>query len=383
MSRLPFCLVLTLLIALAASGCVRHSAYQPQEDVMDSLARLKPEAVTSFSNGGWSYDRYPELPPLLAGSRMPVADLEGPGIIRALHTTRHQPFDLFARGIVLEIVFDNAERPAVLVPLADFFADGCNGEASDFSAQLVECGPVAYNAWFPMPFRERAQVFLRNDTDQDAMNYSFVEWEKLPEWDPTLGYFHAAWDRRAIQLTGESNEVMLNLKGSGHLVGRQFSVLTDEPLFHGMTFVMEGNNEIDIDGEERRIDYLGTEDSFGFSWGFQRHFSGLRQGMPLVDMGETARLSIYRFHDHMPLRFNNSLQWRINWQYEHSFNKNPDWKEKHDAVVERDGAWVDLATVHYWYSSEPGGHDHGAMPSLEERNKPLLKSSRTNLPPEE
>src|SRR5690606_29156888 len=117
---------------------------------------IRSDVVTGFSNGGWSFDRYPELQPLTAGSRMPVADLKGPGIIRTIHSTRHQPFELFARGIVLEIVFDDAKEPAVLVPLADFFGDGCNGAASDFTSRLIEAGPGAYNAWFPMPFRSRA-----------------------------------------------------------------------------------------------------------------------------------------------------------------------------------------------------------------------------------
>ncbi|HNQ87993.1 MAG TPA: DUF2961 domain-containing protein [Verrucomicrobiota bacterium] len=50
-----------------------------------------------------------------------------PGIIRHIHTTRHHNPDLTARGIVLEITFDDASEPAVLCPLADFFGDGYNG----------------------------------------------------------------------------------------------------------------------------------------------------------------------------------------------------------------------------------------------------------------
>ncbi|GAG75660.1 unnamed protein product, partial [marine sediment metagenome] len=102
---------------------------------------------------------------------------------------------------------------------------------------------------------------------------------------------------------------------------RQFSIVTDERLFKDFAFVMEGNNEVDIDGRERAIDYLGTEDSFTFSWGFQTTFAGLRAGMPLVDKGNTNHLSIYRFHDHMPIRYNKSLRWHINWSYERMFTK--------------------------------------------------------------
>jgi hypothetical protein len=67
--------------------------------------------------------------------------------------------------------------------------------------------------------------------------------------------------------------------GTGHLIGRQYSVVTDEPIFRSFTCVMEGNNEVDIDSQPRKLDYLGTEDSFTFSWGFQRTFAGLRAGL--------------------------------------------------------------------------------------------------------
>lgn len=42
------------------------------------------------------------------------------------------------------------------------------------------------------------------------------------------GYFVAP-ERRPFQLMSSTCETMLTLHGAGHLVGRQFSVITDEP----------------------------------------------------------------------------------------------------------------------------------------------------------
>ena len=204
----------------------------------DEITRIRRDTRTRFANGCWNLDRYPDLTPLVAGSAVTVADFAGPGIIRMVHVTRHQPADLFARGIVLEIRFDDALEPAVLCPLADFFGDGCNGAAMDFSSLLIECAPWSYNAYFPMPFRRRAQVTLRNDTAQDTMSYCFVEAESLPAWDNTIGYFHAAYSRRAFRLSADTSQEFLRVNGAGHLVGRQFSVTTDEPLF-GMALVLD------------------------------------------------------------------------------------------------------------------------------------------------
>jgi len=333
----------------------------------DSLPIIKPDVETGFSNAGWKYDRYTDLPSLDAGTRMPMADLRGPGIIRHIHTTRHSPRELFARGIVLEIWFDDAGSPAVMSPLADFFGDGCDGQSMYFSTPLFECAPWSYNCYFPMPFKERARVYLRNDTKQDAGNYSYVEWEPLKEWNPALGYFHATYARHRFQLTPTTSHTFFDVKGTGHLIGRQFSVQTNEPLFRDFGFVMEGNNEVDIDGRERAVDYLGTEDSFTFSWGFQEPFAGLRAGMPHVVHGDSNSLSIYRFHDHMPIRFRRSLTWRINWQEERAFTAQPAWRE----AVDRGGCMVDYATVFYWYQDDPGGYDHEALPEVGPRGNKL------------
>jgi hypothetical protein len=339
-------------------------------------AIIRKAARSGFSNGGWNYDRYKDLESLEAGKSITVADLMGPGIIRHIHTTRHHPPELFARGIILEIYFDEASEPAVSCPLADFFGDGCNGQSSYFSAQLIECAPWSYNCYFTMPFKTRARVVLRNDTKKDTKNYSYVEWETLTNWNPNFGYFHATYRRKAFQLTKNTDETFFHLKGTGHFIGRQFSVVTDEKLFRNFGFVMEGNNEVDIDGRQRVFDYLGTEDSFTFSWGFRESFAGLRAGMPLVKPGETNFLSIYRFHDHMPIRFNHELRWHINWQHESLFTNRPEW----DKAVSEGGCWVDYATVFYWYQDKPGGYRHHPIPPVEHRSKPMLQHCRQKKP---
>jgi len=330
---------------------------------LGSLPIIRRGMPNGFSNAGWKYDRYEDLPSLDAHTSMVVADLKGPGIIRHIHTTRHQNPELMARGIVLEITFDDAAEPAVRSPLADFFGDGCNGKSAYFSTPLIECAPWSYNCYLPMPFRKHARVVLRNDTDEDAMNYSYVEWEPLSGWDPDLGYFHATYARNAFQLTKDTDLMLFEVEGTGHLIGRQLSIVTEEPLFRDFAFVMEGNNEVDIDGRARAIDYLGTEDSFTFSWGFQAPFLGLRAGIPFVSKGDTNLLSIYRFHDHSPIRFDRSLQWHISWQHERFFTANPAWP----AAVEAGGCWVDYATVFYWYQDSPEAYPHQPLPPVGER----------------
>jgi hypothetical protein len=349
-----------------------------------SIAVVRPDLQTGFAIAGWNHDRYADLPSLDAHRAITVCDVKGPGVIRHIHITRHilQPKELIARGIVLQIWFDDAAEPAVQCPLADFFGDGCNGEAADFSTPLVECVPLSYNAYIPMPFKSRARVVLRNDTDVNMKGYSHVEWENLPEWNDKLGYFHAAFNRKCFQLTKDTNETLFHVEGTGHLIGRQYSIVSDEPLFASLAYVTEANNEVDIDGQPRKLDYLGLEDSFTFSWGFPRPFVGLRSGMTLIKRDMPSMVSMYRFHDHQPIRFNKSLTWRVNWDQERELYdgwEKPSQDEKAPlgskwaAALSRGGCWVDFATVHYWYQTAPGGYRHAPLPSPGDRAKPILR----------
>ncbi len=371
-----------ILLAGMLAGTAVAQAQLPE------LATIRENTETGFSNAGWDLDRYKDIETLEAHSSMVLADLKGPGIIQHIHTTRHHPAELFARGIVLEIWFDNATEPAVMAPLADFFGDGCNGRSMFFSSNLIECAPWSYNCYIPMPFKERALVILRNDTDHRTDNYSYVEWESLPKWDTKLGYFHATYSRDLFQLTKFVNHRFIEIQGKGHFIGRQMSICSDDPLWGGQYFVvMEGNNEVGIDGRERVLDYLGTEDSFTFSWGFQNTFAGLHAGMPYIRTDDTAQLSIYRFHDHMPIRFRKSFTWDINWEFErHCNNNDPQERLKGGAAhcakmweeaEARGGCWIDYAYVFYWYQDSPGGYTHKELAPLAERGKELLKSNRT------
>ncbi|MEJ5253454.1 MAG: DUF2961 domain-containing protein [Chthonomonadetes bacterium] len=349
------------------------------------ISRIQSGVRSGMGNGGWCYDAYPDLQPLKAGATIPILEIEGCGVITCIHTTQHlviatpqtahlseaERRALSARGVVLLAYFDGSSEPSVCVPLGDFFADGCGGKAGHFTSLWVEKAPESYNAHLPMPFRRSARVLLRNDTPYDMANYSFVEYQLLPELPQDIGYLHATWRRFAFQLSRDSDELFFRVQAQGHLVGRAWSVCTDEPLYREFHFVMEGNNSVYVDGESQpRYDYLGSEDSFGFSWGFQRTFAGLYAGINYVRHLDPAQLSIYRFHPVNPIRFEREMQWRVNWKHEFR-----DAQDFHRQVRERrdaGGCWVDYAVTTYWYQREPG-YVHEPLPPLEERLREVLK----------
>jgi hypothetical protein len=341
---------------------------------------------TGLCNGGWAYDAYPALEKLDAGKSITIAEINGPAVITCIHVTQHLYNSKFekqlsdmehkaiaARGIILEVYYNDMPVPGVRVPLGDFFADGCGGYAKHFSNLFVEKAPESYNCYIPMPFEKSARVLLRNETSVNFANYSFVEFEQMTDWDDTLGYFHATWSRFAFQLNSRTDHHFVHIDGIGHLLGRSWSICTDEPLFRGYNFVMEGNNEIRIDGEEKpRIDYLGTEDSFGFSWGFQEEFSGLYNGMNFIKVDDASKinmLSIYRFLGQNVIRFQKSFDLRIDWSNE--FLQSEVFQKQLAEANQAGGGWVDYATTYYWYQKSIG-FGHSPFLPLDERCKTIL-----------
>lgn len=347
------------------------------------FTNIKKKYQFGASNAGWKYDSYPELESLDALKTMTIADIKGPGVITNLHCLQHlfpdskltkdQQSALNARGLLLEIYFNNSPIPSVRVPLGDFFADGCLGKAEEFTSLFLEKVPDSYNCFIPMPFEKSAKITLINETEYDLMNYSFVEFEKLDNWDKNLGYFHASWKRDMFQLGANTNKQFFHIDGKGHLIGRVCSISTDQPMFSYFYYVMEGNNEYRIDGENKpRVDYLGTEDAFGLSWGFQRVFKGLYNGLNFVSLTKPTMASLYRFRGNNTIGFNKSLDLRINWA-----NDSKDAKyflKRISRRTSKDQAWIDYATTFYWYQKEIG-YQHDKLMTLNERVKPILKSN--------
>lgn len=353
------------------------------------LATIRSDRRFSSSNGGWNLDAYPDTPTLDAGATITIAEIEGPAAITYFHCTNNgsnpggilSPEELqvySSRGVVLEIFYDGAPTPAVRVPLGDFFCDGCRGQARYFTTPFVEKSPRAYNCFIPMPFAKSARVALRNETELNLMNYSFVEWETLPAWDSSLGYFHATWDRFAFRLDRSVDRPFFHVDGAGHLVGRNWSIATDEPLFRDFAFVMEGNNEVRVDGDPDVVaDYLGSEDSFGFAWGWPETFHGVHNGVNYLRGQYPALLSTYRFRRHNVLRFRKSLDWRIDWT--HEFPGHPTYHADLARRWAAGGGWVDYSTTYYWFQ-DGVGYDHAPLLPVGERMKELLHPNPLLMP---
>jgi len=374
--RFPYLvLVFSWMIIICACN-VQDRIDQDHINPDDEIMILKEARAQGNEQSLWYFCEKRDLKPLLPNTKVTIAEIAGPAVIRLIRLSRltmlTQPD--FPRGIILEIYWDGNIKPAVQVPVADFFLDGCNAKVEKyFASTYFEIVPGAYNCYMPMAFKKGAKVVLRNETAHTYLGYANVEWEQLPEWSPELAYFHATYNRRIFRLTPESKVTFFKAEGKGHIVGRQVSVSTDEPLYSDhFGWVMEGNVNFYTDGAvEAPYSYLGSEDSYTFSHGFSDVWTGLHAGITYfrnTNGDEPAELSVFRFHDKMPIRFNTSLTWEINWQYETMFGQPPTWRK----AIGENGGWVDYACVTYFYLDSPGGYDHKPLRQVAQRTLDIL-----------
>ena len=112
-----------------------------------------------------------------------------------------------------------------------------------------------------------------------------------------------------------------------------------------------------------------SEDSFCFSWGFQKLFAGLRNGLTFISRETLAQVIAYRFRDRNVVPFDKLFDVRIDWS--HEWTKNESFQTRMGEIHREGGGLVDYATVWYWYQDRPG-FDHGALMPLEERAARVL-----------
>jgi type 1 glutamine amidotransferase len=361
-------------IQWAAAEAAKERANAAQDPFAGAIFRLKDAKtgrISSWDRNGGNADCVPLRP----GDTKELANIEGPGVITHLYyTVTAIEHSRLLRSSVLRIYWDDETTPSVEVPLGDFF---CNGDgkirlfASHFIVANHGSGSVGYNAYFPMPFRKRARIVLWSSPASEAPYnfYYHIEYERYNRELPAdTAYFHAQfrcqnptrvkregpgavpadkvnqpiWDGH--NLTGAENYVILEAKGTGHLVGL---FLTCNNLAGG--WWGEGDDMIFIDGDKWPPTYhgTGTEEIFGGGASPNREYTGPYTGFVAIqEQGATTwrgQNSMYRWFVHDPIRFQKSVRWTIEHGHANNFEN-------------------DYSSVAYWYQTEP----HKPFPPLPE-----------------
>ncbi|RHW48210.1 hypothetical protein DS832_02540 [Bombilactobacillus bombi] len=347
----------------------------------ENITGEKGKAAMSSSDLGRSRKGHGSIK-LPKGSTVTIADIHSSGEIRHLWMTIADatPDGSFVlRDVVLRMYWDGAEKPAVEVPIGDFFCNGF-GERCNINSALITVNPTGgFNSYFPMPFKKSAKITITNEHPGDIDGFFYGIDYVIKKISNDVAYFHSAWNRQEYTQKQNDFVVLPTIEGPGHFVGVYFEVCALQRYWWG-----EGEFKFYIDGDTNypTVTSTGTEDYFGGAWAFhnkdkngqtyaqtyQRPFMGypfmskidhtrenFNNGelMPLHAFGNDAlpMHGLYRFHILDPIRFKNNLRVTV----QQIGNDDLHLFERSD----------DVTAVTYWYSSKQQNN----LPALASREK--------------
>ena len=241
-----------------------------------------------------------------AGTSRTLLDIQGQGIINRIWFTINDRSLIMLRSLKIEMFWDNESKPAVSVPLADFFAMG-QGMVKFENEFFASPEGRSFNCYIPMPFKKAAKILITNDSDKKLFNIFFdVDYSLLKTWNDDFLYFHAYWNRDTATTPGKDFELLPHIAGKGRILGTHVAVNAN-PLYR-KSWWGEGEVKmyIDNDGEFPTLIGTGTEDYIGTAWGqgaFINRYTGCLTANDSLD-----KWSFYRYHVPDPVYFSEGIK---------------------------------------------------------------------------
>lgn len=238
-----------------------------------------------------------------------LADIRGAGVIDRMWMTIEDRSPEALRGLTLRMWWDGAERPAVEVPLGDFFLHGAGTMSAMETALFASPEGRSFVSYVPMPFRSGARIEIANDSGK-PVNLIFydVNYRQVRKHPADMLYFHAGWRRERATRLGEDFRILPRIPGRGRFLGASVTVNTN-PVYE-KTWWGEGEVKIALDGEGMSSPTLvgtGTEDYIGTAWG-QGAYINRYQGAPVATWDDEGRWTFYRFHLPDPVWFHRGIE---------------------------------------------------------------------------
>lgn len=239
-----------------------------------------------------------------AGETKTLLNINGEGTIRRIWLTIDQnPVKL--RSLRLQMFWDGAAKPAVDVPLGDFFCNNL-GKKIAFQSALFSSGEGrSFNCYIPMPFRKSAKVLLVNEGKETAMLFYDLDFV-LEKVGADALYFHAYWARQTNNKAGDDFILLPKVDGRGRFLGVSVGLNVDS--IYGKTWWGEGEVKMYMDGDTQypTINGTGSEDYTGSAWGLGT-FTNLYQGCTLAS-DSLHQYVFYRLHIPDAIYFNKDIK---------------------------------------------------------------------------
>jgi hypothetical protein len=244
--------------------------------------------------------------PIEPGESKTLLDVQGSGMITRIWFTVNDRSTETLRALKLEMFWDGAQKPAVAVPLGDFFVAMLERPVAFESALFANPEGKSFNCFIPMPFRKSAKVIVTNESSE-RIRLLFYDIDYLIgiKHPPDSLYFHAYWHRESPTTLRNDFEILPKVNGSGRFLGANIGVMCNPK---DVGWWGEGEVKMHIDGDTTypTIVGTGTEDYIGTGWG-QGTFAHQFQGC-LISNKKDKLYTFYRYHVPDPVYFDRDIR---------------------------------------------------------------------------
>jgi len=238
------------------------------------------------------------------GETKNLLDVNGQGIIQRIWLTVNRS-PLMLRSLRLKMFWDGQAKPAVDVPMGDFFVFNL-GKDAPFQSEFFSSGEGrSFNCYLPMPFRKHARITLTNEGKENCMLFYDVDFLMTIVPADAL-YFHAYWTRKWTGNLGDDFEMLPKTNGAGRFLGVSVGLNVDSS--YGKTWWGEGEVKMYLDGDTKypTINGTGSEDYLGSAWGLGK-FVNRYQGCTIAS-DSTREYNFYRWHVPDAIYFNKDIR---------------------------------------------------------------------------
>src|SRR6188474_1185105 len=201
------------------------------------------------------------------GETKNLLDIKGEGTIQRIWLTIDHSL-LKLRSLRLQFFWDGNAKPAVDVPLGDFFVYNLGKQVAFESALFSSGEGRSYNCYIPMPFRKAVKVLLINEGKDRVKLYYDIDFllHKLPS---NALYFHAYWNRQQSGQLGDDYILLPKVEGKGRFLGISVGLNIDSS--YSKSWWGEGEVKMYLDGDTKypTINGTGAEDYIGSAWGLE------------------------------------------------------------------------------------------------------------------
>ena len=247
---------------------------------------------------GHAFDR------VKSGETIDLLNIEGSGVVQRIWLTIDDRSPETLRALKIEMFWDGEEKPAVSVPLGDFFGIGLGQKAAFESELFSDPEGRSFNCFIPMPFRKSARISItnnRSESEKPVTIFYDVNLVQKEHQQEELLYFHAYWNRNLKTELKKDFVILPRIKGKGRFLGTNIGVNTGEE--YGKTWWGEGEVKIYLDGDSEFPSLVGsgTEDYLGTAYG-QGAYAHKYQGSPIANP-EVGAFAFYRYHIPDPVYF--------------------------------------------------------------------------------